>query len=59
MYEVDVRHVGQVAAVVAGAMSAALPDLRLPFPVELSVGPSWGQLAKTSLAALQQQQRQQ
>ena len=43
MYEVQNERLADVAALVKHEMERAIP-LRVPTPVKLSVGPSWGEL---------------
>lgn len=55
MYEVRRERVADVAGVVAREMERAW-ELRVPTPVKLSVGPSWGELREVSPADLQRLQ---
>lgn len=51
VYEVKREHVVAVAEAVSDCMEGAWP-MRVPFPVEVSVGPSWGELEAVSLEQL-------
>lgn len=48
LFEVSACHLGRVVGMVRGAMEGAgvAWGLRLPLPVKISVGPSWGQLTR-------------
>ncbi|KAF5826223.1 DNA polymerase I, partial [Dunaliella salina] len=45
LFEVQAGHEARVAAHVQEVMSSAW-DLRVPFPVKISMGPSWGELSE-------------
>jgi DNA polymerase I-like protein with 3'-5' exonuclease and polymerase domains len=51
VFEVRQDRVAQVAELVKHEMEGSWP-LRVPTPVKLSVGPSWGQLSEVSLEQL-------
>ena len=51
--EVRQEQLAQVAELVKREMEGSWP-LRVPIPVKLSVGPSWGQLSEVTLEELQQ-----